>query len=148
MKKFIQFFIIAVIGCCICTSCEKEGGIGSMEDLVGTYSVTVREDIVWGGDSGTVNDSGTIVITQIGGNRVQLRGLITTTGELVDDGKLYLDSESNIDSYGYLRTTYSSAIFAGGILTIWSTVSGQLSTTPNGTRYTFSSRCYFEGRKM
>ena len=118
-----------------------------MDDLVGTYSVTVEENVFWGGDSGTIHDKGTITITKLDKNRVQLRGLISTKGELIG-GKLYLDSETNTDSYGYLSTTYNSVIFGGGIITIWSETSGRLSTTPNGTLYPYSSLCYFEGRKM
>ena len=152
MKKFLHFFIAAVISCCFGISCEKNdvGGkpkIGSMEDLLGTYNVTVEDYVIWGADSGTIYDKGTITITKIDKNRVQLRGLISTKGELID-GKLYLDSETNTDSYGYLSTTYNSVIFGGGIITIWSETSGRLSTTPNGTLYPYSSLCYFEGRKM
>ena len=147
MKKFLQFFIAAIVCCGVLASCEKESGVGSMEDLLGTYSVTVEEDVVWGGDSGPIRDKGTITITQIDKNRVQLRGLISTKGKLVN-GKLYLDSESNSDSYGYITTTYYSAQFGAGILTIWSKASGKLATTPNGTLYPFSSLCYFEGRKV
>lgn len=148
MKKFLQFFIIAVVGCCVSISCEKEnaGGIGSMEDLVGTYSVNLEQNIVWGGDSGTAYDSGTITITKTSGNRVKLRGFISTTGELIN-GKLHLDSNTSTDSYGYLTTTYNSVIFGGGIITIWARTSGQLATTPYGTKYSFSSLDYFEGRK-
>ena len=152
MKKFLRLFIIAAIGCCVCISCEKnemddKPQIGSMEDLLGTYSVTVEENVFWGGDSGTINDTGTITITILDKNRVQLRGLISTKGELVN-GKLYLDSETNTDSYGYLSTTYKNVIFGAGILTIWSETSGRLATTPNGTLYPFNSLCYFEGRKI
>ena len=117
-----------------------------MEDLEGTYSVKLEQSIVWGGDSGTAYDSGTITITKTSGNRVKLRGFISTTGELIN-GKLYLDSNTNTDSYGYLTTTYNSVIFGGGIITIWARTSGQLATAPYGTRYSFSSIDYFEGRK-
>ena len=152
MKKIFTFFIAAVISCCFGVSCEKnemedKPKIGSMEDLLGTYSVDVEENIVWGGDSGIIYDKGIIVITHIDKNRVQLRGLISTQGQLID-GKLYLDSETDTDSYGYLTTPYNSVIFGGGILTIWSNISGQLATTPNGIRYPFSSLCYFEGKKV
>ncbi|MBQ6869915.1 MAG: hypothetical protein IJO17_05565 [Alistipes sp.] len=147
MRKLLQFFIIAVISCCVSTSCEKAGGIGSMEDLVGTYSVTVEENVVWGGYSETIHDKGIITIIRLDKNRVQLNGLISTQGELID-GKLYLNSKTDIDTYGYLTTNYNSVIFGAGILTIWSKTSGQLSTTPNGTRYPFSNLCYFEGHKV
>ena len=151
MKRILQFFIIATMCCCVSTSCEKgETGkpkVGSMEDLLGTYSVTVEENVFWGGDSGIIYDKGTITITRLDKNRVQLRGLISTKGELIN-GKLYLDSETNTDSYGYLSTTYSDALFGGGILTIWSDTSGRLATTPNGTLYSYRSLCYFEGRKI
>lgn len=116
-----------------------------MEDLLGTYSVTVRENIIWGGDSGTLYDNGIIEITQIYGNRVQLRGLISTQGELVN-GKLYLNSETSSDIYGFLTTTYNSVIFGGGIITIWAKVSGQLAS--NGVLYPYSSSSYFEGIKI
>ena len=150
MKKLIQILIIAVTCCCIGVSCEKyEDGkpkIGSMEDLLGTYNVTVEDYVIWGLDDGIIHDKGTITITQIDEDRVQLRGLISTKGKL-KDGKLYLDSTTNTDSYGYITRTYDSALFGGGILTIFSTATGQLSTTPNGTRYPYKSSCYFEGRK-
>ena len=151
MKKLIQILIIAVTCCCIGVSCEKyEDGkpkIGSMEDLLGTYNVTVEDYVIWGLDDGIIHDKGTITITQIDEDRVQLRGLISTKGRL-KDGKLYLDSTTNTDSYGYITRTYDSALFGGGILTIFSKATGQLSTTPNGTRYPYSSNCYFEGRKV
>ena len=152
MKKFLHFFIAVVISCCFGISCEKnemgdKSKIGSMEDLLGTYHVTIEDYVIWGGDSGTIHDKGTITITQIDKNRVQLRGLISTKGTLID-GKLYLDSTTNTDSYGYITRTYDSALFGGGILTIFSTATGQLSTTPNGTRYPYKSSCYFEGRKV
>ena len=150
MKKLIQILIIAVTCCCIGVSCEKyEDGkpkIGSMEDLLGTYNVTVEDYVIWGLDEGIIHDKGTITITQIDEDRVQLRGLISTKGKL-KDGKLYLDSTTNTDSYGYITRTYDSALFGGGILTIFSYATGQLSSTPNGTRYPYKSSCYFEGRK-
>ncbi|MBR2115587.1 MAG: hypothetical protein IJ942_01045 [Alistipes sp.] len=152
MKKIFTFFIAAVISCCFGVSCEKnEMGdkhkIGSMEDLLGTYYVIVEDYVVWGSDSGTIHDKGTITITQIDEDRVKLSGLISTKGRLVD-GKLYLDSTTNTDSYGYITRNYDSALFGAGILTIFSKATGQLSTTPNGTRYPYSSNCYFEGRKV
>lgn len=147
MKRILQILITTAIGCCIFTSCEKDDGIGSMQDLVGTYYVTVEEYVVWGADSGTIHDKGIITITELDKSRVILSGLISTQGTLIN-GELYLDPEYNTDSYGYITTTYTSALFAGGILTIWSKASGQLATTPYGTRYPFSSSCYFEGRKV
>mgnify|MGYP003434349498 CR=1 FL=1 len=152
MKRLLHFFIAAVISCCFGISCEKndvggKSGIGSMEDLLGTYNVTVEDYVVWGGDSGTLHDKGTITITKIDNNRVQLRGLISTKGELID-GNLYLDAETNIDSYGSLSTIYKSVLFGGGILTIWSETAGQLVSTPNRPLYPYSSICYFEGRKV
>ena len=147
MKKKFQIFIVATLCCSIFASCEKDSNIGSMSDLLGTYSVTVEDYVIWGLDDGTIHDKGTITITQIDEDRVQLRGLISTKGRLVD-GKLYLDSTTNTDSYGYITRTYDSALFGGGILTIFSRATGQLSTTPNGTRYPYSSNCYFEGKKV
>ena len=145
--KRILIFIVAIMCCGVLASCEKEEGIGSMEDLLGTYDVTVEDYVIWGRDSGTIHDKGTITITKIDKNRVQLRGLISTKGTL-NDGKLYLDSTTNTDSYGYITRTYDSALFGGGILTIFSYATGRLSTTPNGTQYSYSSSCYFEGRKV
>ena len=147
MKRILQILVITVLGCCIFTSCEKDNGIGSIDDLLGTYNVTVEDYVIWGADSGTIYDKGTITITKIDNNRVQLRGLISTKGTL-DGGELYLDPTTNTDSYGYITRTYDRVLFGGGILTIFSTATGQLSTTPNGTRYPYSSSCYFEGRKM
>ena len=147
MKRILQILVITVLGCYIFTSCEKDNGIGSIEDLLGTYNVTVEDYVIWGADSGTIYDKGTITITKIDNNRVQLRGLISTKGTL-DGGELYLDSTTNTDSYGYITRTYDRVLFGGGILTIFSNATGQLSTTPNGTRYPYSSSCYFEGRKM
>lgn len=147
MKRILQILVITVLGCYIFTSCEKDNSIGSIEDLLGTYNVTVEDYVIWGADSGTIYDKGTITITKIDNNRVQLRGLISTKGTL-DGGELYLDSTTNTDSYGYITRTYDRVLFGGGILTIFSNATGQLSTTPNGTRYPYSSSCYFEGRKM
>ena len=133
MKKLIQILIIAVTCCCIGVSCEKyEDGkpkIGSMEDLLGTYNVTVEDYVIWGLDDGIIHDKGTITITQIDEDRVQLRGLISTKGRL-KDGKLYLDSTTNTDSYGYITRTYDSALFGGGILTIFSKATGQFKHNP------------------
>ena len=147
MKNFFQIFIVATLCCSIFASCEKDSNIGSMADLLGTYSVTVEDYVIWGADDGTIHDKGTITITQIDEDRVQLRGLISTKGELID-GNLYLDTETNIDSYGSLSTIYKSVLFGGGILTIWSETAGQLVSTPNGPLYPYSSLCYFEGKKV
>ena len=147
MKNFFQIFIVATLCCSIFASCEKDSNIGSMADLLGTYSVTVEDYVIWGADDGTIHDKGTITITQIDEDRVQLRGLISTKGRL-KDGKLYLESTTNTDSYGYITRTYDSALFGGGILTIFSYATGQLASTPNGTRYPYKSSCYFEGRKV
>lgn len=147
MKRILQILVITVLCCYIFTSCEKDNGIGSIDDLLGTYNVTVEDYVIWGADSGTIYDKGTITITKIDNNRVQLRGLISPKGTL-DGGELYLDSTTNTDSYGYITRTYDRVLFGGGILTILSKATGQLSTTPNGTRYPYSSICYIEGRKM
>ena len=121
MKKQLLILMVAVISCCFGISCDEEdiGGkpkVGSMEDLVGTYSVKLTEDVIWGGSSGTTYDIGTVVITKLSDNRVQLSGFISTQGMLVD-GELYLDSQTHSDSYGYTTTTYTSALFGAGILT-------------------------------
>ncbi len=145
MKKFLQIIAIAAIFSYVCTSCEKESEIGSINDLVGTYHVELTEDIVWGNSSGTTHDSGTVVITHLYDNKVKLSGFISTQGEVID-GYLYLENQTHSDIYGYTSTTYKKAIFGAGIITIWANVTGQLAS--NGVLYPFSSYCYFEGRKV
>lgn len=144
--KRVVFYLFILAGAILLNSCSKIES-DDAETFVGTYNVSVIENVVWGNDSGTLNDNGTIVISKLSANRVSVRGYISTEGE-VNGSSLFLEGTSFSDSYGYLTVSFGEGTLSGNVLTFSAVQTGQLSTTPNGTRYPFRNVSYFTAIKQ
>ena len=145
MKRAV-FYLFILAGAILLNSCSKIEP-DDAEAFVGTYNVSVIENVVWGNDSGTLNDNGTIVISKLSANRVSVRGYISTEGE-VNGSSLFLEGTSSSDSYGYLTVSFGEGMLSGNVLTFSAVQTGQLSTTPNGTRYPFRNVSFFTAIKQ
>lgn len=144
MKQFLSIFSIACI--LLFTSCSKGTlGVDDADAFVGNYSVSVIENVVWGYDSGTLNDNGTFVITKLSANRVQVRGYIWAEGEVVG-ASLYLEGSSSSDSAGYFTTSYGVGNLNGNVLTFTANQTGQLAS--NGVMYPYRNTSYFTAIKQ
>ena len=128
------------------TSCSKSGlDTDDADAFVGTYNVSVVENVVWGYDSGTINDNGTFIITKLSANRVQVTGYITTQGE-VTGSQLYLEGGNYSDSSGYFSTSYGVGTLVGNVLTFTANQTGQLAS--NGILYPYRNTSYFTAIKQ
>ena len=115
------------------TSCSKNGGVDA---FVGRYSVSTVENVTWGGSSGTLTDNGTLTIMKVSSNQVQVSGYFNTFGKVVGS-KLYLESKTTSDSSGTLTIVFGTGVLDGEVLTLSSTMSGQLAS--QGVLYPFYS---------
>lgn len=113
------------------------GTLDSVDDadaFVGTYNVSVVEHVVWGGDSGTLTNTGTLVITKISANRVQTSGFFRTQGEVT--GKtVYFEAMHSSDSEGYMDDVFGPGNLNGNVLTVTGNTTGQLKY--NGVLYPY-----------
>ena len=131
MKKTIigVFALLLLVG----TSCSKTY---DADAFVGRYSVSTVENATWGAWSGTLTDNGTLIITAISSNQIQTSGYFNTTGKVVGS-KLYLESKTTSDSSGTLTIVFGTGVLDGDVLSLTSTMSGQLGE--NGVLYPFYS---------
>lgn len=127
------------------SSCSKMESPDAADAFVGTYNVSVVENVVWGYDSGTLNDNGMFVITKLSANRIQVRGYISTEGEVVGSS-VYFEGSSSSDSAGYLTTSYGVGTLTGNVLTFTANQTGQLAS--NGVLYPFRNTSYFTAIKQ
>lgn len=126
------------------SSCSKMSP-DSADAFVGIYSASVIENVVWGYDSGTINDNGTLFITKLSANRVKVSGFLSTEGEVVGS-YVYFEGESSYDSTGHLTISYSQGILSGNVLTFTVNMTGELAS--NGVLYPFRSTGYFTAIKQ
>ena len=132
-RCLIAFVILAI------TSCSKEGNVFTddrADKFIGTYSISVIEQVVWGNDSGTLTTTGTLTISKISETQVQARGFFNCDGEIANDA-IYFKSIRASDSAGYMTTSFGPAILSGKVLTMTATSTGQLGQ--NGKLYPFRS---------
>ena len=135
MKTLRTIIIIITVALSFCT-CTKDAD-GDADMYVGVYSVSVVENVTWGGSSGTLTDNGTITITKLSSNQVKVTGYFSTTGR-VSGSTINLEGMSTSDSSGSINTVFGTGIYNGGTITISSTRTGQLKS--NGVMYPFTSR--------
>lgn len=126
-------------------SCSKMELPDAADAFVGTYNVSVVENVVWGYDSGTLNDNGMFVITKLSANRIQVRGYISTEGEVVGSS-VYFEGSSSSDSSGYLTTSYGVGTLTGNVLTFTANQTGKLASS--GVLYPFRNTSYFTAIKQ
>lgn len=126
-------------------ACSKEQRPDAADAFVGVYSVSVTEHVIWGYDSGTITDTGTMSISKESATRVKIDGYISTYGE-ISGNILYMEGGKSSSAEGYLTTTYSPATLTGNVLTFTANQSGQLAS--NGTLYPFRSSGSFSAIKQ
>ena len=121
------------------SSCSKEGDAFTdnlADKFLGTYSISAIEHVVWGNDSGTLTDTGTLTISKISETQVEARGFFNCVGEIANDA-IYFKSIRVSDSAGYMTTSFGPATLSGNVLTMTATSTGQLGQ--NGKFYPFRS---------
>ena len=136
--------LIALTCTLVLSSCSKEFETAKdpADAFVGKYNVSLVEDFVWGGTSGTVTDSGTTEIFKIGPDRIQFIGFIGAKGTVIGN-QAFLESQSSSSEYGYSTTVYNDATLIGNVLKITSISTGQLRADdgrlyPNKSFYTLT----------
>ena len=73
MKRLLCYITILICtSICSCTKMDTSNNRDDADAFIGTYSITIVEDVVWGNDSGTLNDNGTLQIKKTSANKVQL----------------------------------------------------------------------------
>ncbi len=136
LEKFVRTALILVISSFLLVSCSGDLGQEASDRFVGTYSISVTEYVVWGNDSGTLTNTGTLTITKISDTQVRASGFFYDTGEIANSA-IYFESIKSSDSSGYMTTTFGPATLSGNVLTLTATSNGQLAS--NGVLYPFRS---------
>lgn len=140
--RTIAILLTVVLSFSTCTKTTIED---DADKFVGVYSVSVVQNVTWGSSSGTLTDSGTIMITKISSNQVQVSGYFNTQGR-VSGNNIYLNSTTESDSSGSITTVFGIGIYNGGVITLTGTSSGWLGS--NGVQYTYSSTGRFTAIKQ
>ena len=131
MKRFL-LFIASVFALASCSGAlDKED---EADAFVGTWNVSVVEHVVWGSASGTLTDTGTLIITKISANRVQTSGYFRTQGEVVGN-VVYFEAMHSSDSAGYMDDVFGPATLNGNVITVTGNTTGQLKD--NGVAYPY-----------
>lgn len=133
--KDLKFYIYCIFLCFTFIACEKSETEEDSDKFVGTYSLSVVEHVVWGNDSGTINDNGTLTIEKISDSKVRVYGYnIYTTGE-VSGSLLQLEGTYASDSEGYYTASFSTGVLTGNILKFTANHTGKLKY--NGILYPY-----------
>ena len=112
--------------------------------FVGEYNVSVVENVVWGGDSGTINDNGVIYIYKVSSDRIRVRGYIATEGSVVGNS-VYFEGTNSSDSSGYITTSFGVGNLNGNVLTFTANQTGQLAY--NGVMFPYRGTASFTAIK-
>ena len=118
---------------CVFSSCVFDD---DADAFVGTYNVSVIENIRWGNDSGTTTPTGSFMISKVSASKVKVSGFIDTYGE-VSGQTIFFESVFDSASEGSLTTVFQPGFLNGNVLTFSSTSTGQLKY--NGRLYPYSS---------
>ena len=145
IMKRLTILLACLIGITSFVSCSKDDDEGGADAFVGYYNVSVIENVVWGGTSGTLNDSGVMSISKISDNKVKVEGYISTIGEVVGN-LIYFESSSSSDSSGYLTISYGVGTLNGNVLTFTANQTGQLAS--NGVMFPFRCSASFTAIKQ
>lgn len=125
-------FIVCPLLSISCSNLEHN----EADRFVGTYSISVTEQVVWGNDSGTLSGTGTLTITKISNTQVQGSGFLNSTGEIANSS-IYFEAIQSSDTAGYSTTTFGPATLTGNVLTMTATSTGKLAY--NGVLYPYRS---------
>lgn len=146
-KSLLRIVVAMTIGSLTILACSKEvNGFseGDADRFVGTYSISVTEQVVWGGDSGTITNTGVLIITKVSDTQVRATGFFNDIGEVANSA-IYFESIKSSDSAGYMTTTFGPATLSGNVLTMTATSNGKLAS--NGVLYPFRSTQQITGIK-
>lgn len=146
-KSLLRIVVAMTIGSLTILACSKEvNGFseGDADRFVGTYSISVTEQVVWGGDSGTITNTGVLIITKVSDTQVHATGFFNDIGEVANSA-IYFESIKSSDSAGYMTTTFGPATLSGNVLTMTATSNGKLAS--NGVLYPFRSTQQITGIK-
>ena len=125
MKNRLASYIFLSAVCLFYSSCSSLQREDEADAFVGTYKISVIEHVVWGNDSGNLNDSGILLITKVSANRVKTSGFFSTFGE-VTGSFIYFESVHTSDSSGYIDEVYGQGMLSGNILNFTSNGTGKL----------------------
>ena len=145
MKKLLILFAVT-LSAFIFLSCSK--GLTTTDDadaFVGQYTLTIVENVVWGGDSGTLNDNGTLRIEKISSNKVQIISEFIYEQADVVGNIIYIPGDSFSDNAGYYTRSYSNGLLTGNVLTFTRYHTGQLASY--GVLYPYRSTATFTAIK-
>lgn len=146
-KNLLRIVVAMTIGSLTILACSKEENSfseGDVDRFVGIYSISVTEQVVWGGDSGTITNTGVLTITKVSDTQVRATGFFNDIGEVANSA-IYFESIKGSDSAGYMTTTFGPATLSGNVLTMTATSNGQLAS--NGVLYPFRSTQQITGIK-
>lgn len=146
-KSLLRIVVAMTIGSLTILACSKEKNDfseGDADRFVGTYSISVTEQVVWGGDSGTITNTGVLTITKVSDTQVRATGFFNDIGEVANSA-IYFESIKGSDSAGYMTTTFGPATLSGNVLTMTATSNGKLAS--NGVLYPFRSTQQITGIK-
>lgn len=131
MKKFLLLlaYALTIVACSGTLDKEDEA-----DAFVGTWNVSVVEHVVWGSASGTLTNTGTLIITKISANRIQTSGYFRTQGEVVGN-VVYFEAMHSSDSAGYMDDVFGPATLNGNVITVTGNTTGQLKD--NGVAYPY-----------
>lgn len=128
MRRFISLLAV-IVSVAMFISCSKEPVKSDDADAyVGTYSVSIIENVVWGTDSGTLNDNYTMRIEKISSNKVKLISDFIYEQADVVGNIIYIPGDSFSDSSGYYTRSYSQGVLSGNVLTVTRYHTGQLAS--------------------
>ena len=135
MNSTLKSILFLTLCTLIISSCS--GKLVKEDDadaFVGVYNVSVVEHVVWGNDSGTLTNTGTLTITKVSANRIQTNGFFKTQGEVT--GKtVYFEAMHTSDSEGYTDDVFGPGTLNGNVLTVTGNSTGQLKY--NGVLYPY-----------
>ena len=144
MKKYLAFCSV-IISLLSVVSCSKMASEDPADAFVGEYNVSVVENVVWGSDSGTINDNGVIYIYKVSSDRIRVSGYIGTEGSVVGSS-VYFEGTYSSDSSGHITTSFGVGILSGNVLTFTANQTGQLAY--NGVMYPFRCTASFTAIKQ
>ena len=146
--KHIRFYVAAFFCCLFIISCSDKIDVISddADAFVGTYSISIVEHVVWGNDSGTLNDNGTLIIEKVSANKVKLISeFIYETADVVGS-MIYIPGDTFSDSAGYYTRSYSNGMLNGHIITVTRYHTGKLASY--GVLYPYRSTAQITAVKL
>lgn len=145
MKKFV-FHSISVLSLLLAlVSCVGQDNEDPADRFVGTYFYDDVYYVTWGNDSGSLSDSGTLIITKMSPNTVKISNPWNTTATVMAN-RLNMAPVTQSDNSGYINYTFRSATIAGNLLSISYEGVGSLKYT-NGKSYPYSCHGDVSARK-